>query len=138
MEHNQKLILATIVSESERLNFPPRHFGRLMLEVEQRTYSWLSRLCEEYAGGFWNMVTLDNDGAYLAPTSADHFRIAVHSNGFAGTMSADATGVTVTLFALSSLAFDYPKVEVLSTRFHQLREFALQHAERRPIFQAID
>jgi hypothetical protein len=48
------------------------------------------------------------------------------------------TGVTVTLFALSSLAFDYPKVEVLATRFHQLREFALENAERRLIFQAID
>jgi hypothetical protein len=138
MEHNEKLILATIVPQSERLNFLPRHFGRLMLEVEQRTYSWLSRLCENYDGSYWDMYELDNGGAYMAPTSSENFRIAVHSNDFVGTMSADATGITVTLFALSSLAFDYPKFEVLSTRFHQLRDFASQHAERRVIFQAID
>ena len=138
MEHNEKLILATIVPESERLHFLPRHFGRLMLEVEQRTYSWLSTLCEDYEGGYWNMVRLDNDGAYLAPTSAEHFRIAVQSNDFVGTLSADAAGITVTLFALSALAFEYPKFEVLSTRFHQLRDFASQHAELRLIFQAID
>jgi len=138
MEHNGQPILATVVSDAERLNFLPRHFGRHMLVVERRVYFWMSTLSSEYRGGLWTYMNLDNGGAYMAPTSSENFQLAVHSNDFVGAMSADATGITVTLFALSSLAFDNPKVEVLSTRFHQLRDFASQHAERRVIFQAID
>jgi len=34
MEHNDNsIIVATIVSEAQRLNFLPRHFGPLMLTV---------------------------------------------------------------------------------------------------------
>jgi len=74
----------------------------------------------------------------MAPSTPGQFRITVHTNDFDGTLSADAAGITATLFALSHLAFQFPRIEILSTRFHQLRDFAAEHAERRLIFQAID
>jgi hypothetical protein len=139
MEHNDNsIIVATIVADAERLNFLPRHFGPMMLTVERQIYSWLSTLSADYSGGYWNFYDLSNGGAYLAPATSDRFRIAVRSNDFSGTLTADATGITVTLFALSHLAFQFPRIETLSTRFHQLRDFAAEHAERRLIFQAID
>jgi hypothetical protein len=139
MEHNDNSnIVATIVPEAERLDFLPRHFGPLMLNVERQIYSWLSTLSSDYSGGYFNFYDLSNGGAYIAPATPERFRIAVRTNDFSGTLTADATGITVTLFALSHLAFHFPRIETLSTRFHQLRDFAAEHAERRLIFQAID
>lgn len=138
MEHNEQLILATIVPEAERLDFLPRHFGHLMLTVERQTYSWLSTLSQDYSGGLWHFYSLNNSGCYIAPAAPERLRIVVHGNDFAGTLSADAAGITATLFALSNLAFKFPRVEMLSTRFRQLRAFAAEHTERLLIFQAID
>jgi antirestriction protein len=139
MEHTDTaIIVATIVPEAERLDFLPRHFGPLMLTVERQICSWLSTLSPDYSGSYFNFYDLSNGGAYIAPTTPVRFRFAVRTNDFSGTLSADAAGITVTLFALSSLAFQFPRIEILSTRFHQLRHFAAEHAERRLIFQAID
>jgi len=106
--------------------------------VERQVYSWLSTLSQDYSNGLWHFYTLSNGGGYLAPATPERFRIIVQSNDFSGTLSADAAGITATLFALSSLSFKFPRIEILSTRFHQLWDFAGEHAERRLIFQAID
>jgi hypothetical protein len=138
MEHNEKPTRAMIVPDAERLDFLPRHFGHMMLTVEVRVYSWLSTLSQDYTSGLWFYWTLENDGCYMTPVGPERLRIAVKGNDFVGTMSADAAGITAMLFALSELSFKHPRVEVLSTRFLQLREFAAEHAECRLIFQAID
>jgi len=138
MEHTKQPIRATIVPDDERLDFLPRHFGHLMLTVEHQVHSWLSTLSRDYTGGLWHFYSLENSGCYMAPAAPERLRIVVKNNNFVGTMSADAAGITATLFALSHLAFKYARVEVLSTRFLQLRDFAAEHAERRLIFQAID
>ena len=131
-------IRATLVPESGRMSFLPRHFGRLMMQVESEVYTQMRELCEQYSGGYWHYVTLSNGGVFLKPADFEPLSIAVHSNDYRGTMSAEAAGITVTLFALSHLAFRYPDEEQLSDRFHQLREFASEHAEARDIFAAID
>jgi len=131
-------VLATLVSDAQRLDFLPRHFGRQMMTVEQHLFSRLSELSQDYTGGYWNFYDLSNGGCYLAPTAPEQLRIVVEGNDFEGALSADAAGITVTLFTLSELAFRLPRVEVLSTRFHQLRDFAADHAEAGLIFRAID
>ena len=95
MELNDtSIVLATLVPDAQRLDFLPRHFGHQMMTVEQHLYARLSELSEDYSGGFWNFHDLSNGGCYLAPTAPDQFRIVVHGNDFAGTLSADATGIT--------------------------------------------
>ena len=131
-------VLATLVPDAQRLDFLPRHFGRQMMTVEQHLFSTLSELSQDYTGGYWNFYDLSNGGCYLAPTAPRQFRIFVDGNDFEGTLSADAVGITATLFALSGLAFRFPRIEVLSIRFHQLRDFAADHAEAGLIFRAID
>ena len=134
----QAAIVATLVPEHQRLAFLPRHFDTHMMVFERQLYSQLRHLCADYDGGWWNFYDLSNRGCYLSPSAAETFRILVAGNDFEGTLSADATGVTVTLFTLSHLAFRFPSCEVFSERFHQLRDFACEHAERRLILAAID
>jgi hypothetical protein len=50
-----------------RLGTLPRHFGRHMLTVETRIYSFMARFAKTYSGGFWNFVELSNGGFYMTP-----------------------------------------------------------------------
>ena len=135
---NNSIITATLVPDHQRLDFLPKHFGRQMMAFENHLYTRLSQLSESYTGGFWKFWTLSNGGCYLAPSAPEQLRVVVHTNDFDGTLSADAAGITVTLFTLSELAFERPDIEVLSMRFHQLRDYVCDHAEARLIFRAID
>jgi len=73
----------------------------------------------------------------MAP-DRESFRFCVNTNGYEGLLSADAAGITVCLFACSHLSFYDSRDDLFAERFHQLREFALQHAEAAQILAAID
>ena len=36
-----------------------------------RVFGWMDRLCEDYCGGIWNLYTLNNGGAFMAPEPDD-------------------------------------------------------------------
>lgn len=132
------IVVADLVPESRRIDFMQRHFGRQMMAVEREIFAQMRDLCEDYTGGYWEFYELSNGGCFLALARAKPMDIAVHGNGFAGRMSAQAAGITATLFALSNLGFRFATVSRLSERFHQLRAYAITHAEAGLIFGAID
>ncbi|MGR5624395.1 antirestriction protein, partial [Escherichia coli] len=39
--------------------------------LEPRVFGWMDRLCEDYCGGIWNLYTLNNGGAFMAPEPDD-------------------------------------------------------------------
>jgi hypothetical protein len=127
---------ASRVPDEERIDTLPRHFGRHLLEVEGAIYGWLRALSTDYAGAYWHFFELSNGGFYMAPESAP-LRIRVEGNGFEGTMSADAAGITACLFALSHLSFRI-RSDSLARHYYELRDFALEHAEASAIIAATD
>lgn len=126
-----------IISDDARLDALPNRFGRLGIILEMKIYDWMEFLTADYRGGMWNFYRLSNGGFYMAPKTDQTFHMVYSANSFEGALSADASGIAVCLFAMSNLAFDYPD-SVLSERFHQLREFALDHPEVSMIFRLID
>ena len=131
------LIAATLIAEDARLDFLPNLFGaRLMMRAETLLFNWMGRLCTDYRGGYWLFYSLSNGGAYLAP-KAGRMRVQVHTNGFAGEMSADAAGIVATLFTLCQLAEETELDEIIQF-FHDLRDFGAEHAESSLICSAID
>ncbi len=130
-------IEAREVANDERLQTLPRHFGRHMLTVEYAVYAFMRRLVNQYSGGCWAFFELSNGGFYMAPECATELSICVDGNGFEGTMSADAAGITACLFALSHLSFQIAD-DSIAEHFHRLRDFALEHAEASVILAAID
>jgi hypothetical protein len=125
------------VPDDARLGTLPRHFGARMVVVENAIYGFMRNLAPEYQGGYWHLYELSNGGFYMAPEMPS-VRLCVAGNGFEGEMTADAAGITACLFALSQLSFQYPDDARISSHFHKLRDFALDHEEERRIFQAID
>jgi hypothetical protein len=128
---------AYLVSEHARIGTLPRHFGSRMMLVEDMVYGFMRRFVSSYDGGLWNFYELSNGGFYMAPTVGP-VRFSVYSYGFDDTLSADAAGIVVCLFAFSHLSFQRPQTDVFTQHFHRLRHFALNHKEAALIFAAID
>jgi len=137
IDYASQKIEAREVPNDERMQMLPKHFGRDMLTVEYAIYAFMRKLAREYTGGYWSFFELSNGGFYIAPECQNIFQICVETNGFEGTMSADAAGITACLFALSHLSFQI-RNESIANHYHQLRDFALEHAEAGKILAAID
>jgi len=129
-------IIATVVSEQDRLEFLPKLFGRYFLHTESAIYQWMRQLCADYDGGYWEFMTLSNGGGYLRP-GVGPWVLKVDGNGFSGQFSHDAAGIVVTLFALSHLAFRYPESD-LGGCYLRLLDHARQHPEAARMLAAID
>lgn len=67
--NNQSQLVATPVPDEQRISFWPQHFGLIpqWVTLEPRVFGWMDRLCEDYCGGIWNLYTLNNGGAFIAP-----------------------------------------------------------------------
>ncbi len=114
-----------------------RFFGTAAPRFERMAYFWSDRLSVDYRGGFWRFYALSNGGFYMAPEHPKRLTVAVEGNGYAGTMSADAFGIAVTIFALNYVAHEVAD-ERLIDLYHQLLSYAAGHPESVEIFQAID
>jgi hypothetical protein len=114
-----------------------KHFGRDWWKVQCKVYDIMGELATEYTCGFWSSYELSNGGLYVAPEFEKSFQIHVESNGFEGSMSADAAGITACLFAFSRLSFQM-RNESIGEHYHLLLDFALEHAEGSWILAAID
>jgi hypothetical protein len=125
------------VDDSRRPMTLPHYFGHRTMMFERAVYGFMDRFAPDYQGGFWHFYDLSNGGFYMAP-DRESYRFHVDTNGYEGVMTADAAGIAVCLFACSHLSFQTGGDDVLSERFHQLREFALQHREACEILAAID
>ncbi|WP_250477639.1 MULTISPECIES: antirestriction protein [unclassified Caballeronia] len=137
---NQQVV-ATKVPDDRRLAFLPEAFTpRTMMRAEGLVYHQACLLSKQYTGGYWEFFTLSNGGFYLRPTGRERFDVAIGGNGYEGSVSADAFGVIVTLFVYGALVWidDEALREKFSNHYHQLRAFAIDHAEREAILSAID
>jgi hypothetical protein len=106
MSETLSRVSARLVADNERVHCLPAHFGRHMLTFENRAYDFLRSFSPDYDGAYWRFYELSNGGFYMAPDLTPLLRIAVPSNGFEGTLSADAAGIGVCLFACSHLSFE--------------------------------
>lgn len=128
------------LNEDERINYPEYHFGdNFPFKIEPTIFALADRLSEHYTGGYWHMYELTNGAFYMAPSEDSSFRIDC-MNGYEGTLSADAFGLTACLYAYSNLAFtdDEALADEVTEQFHLLREYMFEHLECASILAAID
>lgn len=133
------IITATLVPESQRMNVADKHFGiRFPLTVEPMIFQFATQLSADYSGGYWHFYTLSNGGFFMAPKLDETFQV-IADNGYEGTMSAEALGITACSYAFSNLSFGEGKLgETCAEYYHWLYEFAMQHSEANLIHAAID
>ena len=134
------IITCQKINEKQRIQHTADLFGILFpLSIEPTVYSFASSIANEYNGAYWEFYALSNGGFYIAPSSEQLYQVSCE-NGFEGTLSADALGITVCLYAYSHLSFSKNKAfaELCANQYHNLRDFMLEHQEASAILSAID
>ncbi|AHG20659.2 hypothetical protein Z042_14315 [Chania multitudinisentens RB-25] len=99
-------------------------------------YAYSRRFSQDYGGDFWHWYTQSDSGFFICPQTEKTYRIEVNSNYYKGEMSAQALGMTVSLYALCVLAESGHDFFIES--YHRLRDFAVRHPEWAAIRGAID
>jgi hypothetical protein len=133
-------ITRELVPESRRADFVDVLFGiNFPMQLEPTVFAIASELSSDYRGGYWAFHSLGNGGFFMTPDDDALFAVRCE-NGFEGTMTADAFGVTVCLYALSRLSFVASEriARVYARHYHLLREWAMDHAEVSAIIAATD
>lgn len=133
------IVSGKIVPEAQRMNVADKHFGiRYPLVVEPMVYQFATQLAPAYSGGYWNFYRLSNGGFFMAPKLDESFEVTA-DNGFSGTMSAEALGITACLYTYSNLSFGEGRfAETCTDHYHWLYAYAMSHPEMVAIRAAID
>ncbi|WP_241639629.1 antirestriction protein [Rosenbergiella epipactidis] len=101
-------------------------------------FAWAKRLGDEYdETNRLEGRALSNNGFYLVPNSRLTYGVSVAGNGYEGIMTAEAFGITLSLFALGQIA-NTTKEDSDILLYHTLRDYALDHSESVKIMAAID
>lgn len=133
-------VVAYPVPEDERLEHIAHTFGaRFPLQIEPLIYVLTAELAPTYNGGYWEFYALSNGGFYMAPSSDDDFAV-ICENGFVGTLSPEALGITASLYAYSHLSFSGNEelAQMCAEQYHLLRELIMDHPEAGAILKAAD
>ena len=128
------------VSDKNRIQHTAALFGIYYpFNIEPAVYSITSNLASEYRGAYWEFYSLSNGGFYMAPCSDKAYQVSC-DNGFEGTLSADALGITACLYAYSHLSFTTNPAfaDICSNHYQWLRAYMLEHVEVSAILSAID
>ncbi len=136
---NQTIIRSNVAID-QRINHTANIFGiHFPLRLEPVVYHITETIAPEYNGGYWEFYALSNGGFYMSPISNHSFQV-ICDNGFEGSLSGDALGITVCLYAYSHLSFSDNQVlaQICARQYHWLRDFMLEHDERVKILGAID
>ena len=128
-----------LVPESERMNVVDNLFGvRYVTLFEPTVFNMAGMLAAEYDGAYWQFYTLSNGGFFMAPFGENIYD-ACCQNGFEGKLSANALGLSATLYAYSHLSFDGDAfADLCGNQYHLAREYMFQHPEAKSILRAID
>lgn len=127
------------IPEARRAAYARKVFGNAYpFVVEPAIFAMASMLSPDYKGGMWLFNGLCPSGFFMQPDTEDQFMV-ISPNGYEGAMSPEALGITACLFAYSHLSFREDRVgEICTDQYHQLREYALDHAEAGAILAACD
>ena len=134
-----EVITRRTLAESERADYVHQLFGPAFpLKLEPTIFTMADMLAEDYNGGFWQFYVFANGGFYMAPDVDRGFEVSCE-NGFEGTLSADALGITACLYSYSHLSFgEGDFAETCAEQYHLLREYAMDHPEAGAILAACD
>jgi hypothetical protein len=133
-------ILCKKINSNQRIKHTANLFGiRFSVNIEPAVYSIAGNIASEYQGAYWEFYSLSNGGFYMAPCSDQPYQVSC-DNGYEGSLSAEALGITACLYAYSHLSFSSNEAfaEICANHYHWLRAFMLEHQEANSILKAID
>src|SRR5699024_7757354 len=141
-ETEEPNLVAALVPQEQRISFWPHHFGLTpqWVTLEPRAFGWMYHLGEDYCGGIWNLYTLNNGAAFMAPEPDDDddetWVLFNAMNGNRAEMSPEAAGIAACLMTYSHHACR-TECYAMTVHYYRLRDYALQHPECSAIMRII-
>ena len=132
-------IICSTVPESERMDFVDKLFGiGYVLKLEPTVFNMAGMLAAEYTGAYYEFYSLSNGGFFMAPRGDTIYDVCCE-NGFEGKLSANALGLTATIYAFSHLSFGGDAfADLCATHYELARSYLFLHPEAKAILRAID
>jgi hypothetical protein len=144
MEDETSGITRTLVPDDQRSEIVASLFGiHFPLRLASYIYAMTDRMATSYRGGYWLFYLLEcpdsERGFYMAPEIEEPVAVSC-PNGWEGTLSADALGITACLCSYSHLSFsEDPRFgRLMAEHYHRLRAYMLDQAEAVAILGATD
>lgn len=128
------------ILEDERLEHIDHSFGsRFRLQIEPLIYVLTAELAPGYTGENCQLYCLSNGGSFMAPI-ADETYAVVCPNGFTEVMTANALGITASLFAYSHLSHSGNEdlAQRCAEHYYLLRDYMIDHPEAGKILRATE
>ncbi|MBN5310686.1 antirestriction protein [Serratia marcescens] len=136
---NHSTLTASLVNDEDRLSFWLQHFGDIpqWLHLESPIFSWLSLLCKDYHGDYWEFYTLSNGGAFIIPSTERKYALFNALNDNSATVGHEAAGISSCLITYSHHACR-TECDAMTEHYYRLRDYALSHPESNAIMRIID
>lgn len=138
---NPCTVTCILIPEEQRMDAIGDRFGIWYpLAVEPVIYNVAEKLTQgEYRGGYWDMYELSNGGYYTAPIGRHVYQVSCE-NFWQGKLSADALGITASLYAFSHLSYSENVLfgKLCAEHYYLLRDYMYEHPEVAAIAAATD
>ena len=131
-----RLVTACPLEEAHWGEYINEFFDVYPSQFGMKWHDYMLKLTGQNEWRKWQLYRLNNDGFYFAPTLKPTYDVSVEATGFHGTLSADATGVVVSIFAFDKLAIEISWGPHLWDCHGFLVEYAKCHPEFSQIRQA--
>lgn len=144
MENQLDVISASLVAESDRLDFIPNLFSAnvfMVVNFEAAVYSFASTFISEYNGGFWDFWTLSNGSGFMALPENETYYAENNMNYSCGNFTGKEMGIIVTSFALSYLMAQYhnkPSLPIIIRRYNDLMNYIAELESNDHILEFLD
>lgn len=139
--HQQQAAVSAVpvLSSAHRMTLHSLFPGGRGLRVYLNTMFWAQTLSHDNDVWLeWRYSRLSNGGFFMAPPDQEGRLYRINSpNGYRGVVSAEAMGITCSLFTYGQLKYQPWFQPFASNHFHLLREYAGTHNDSRHIYAAI-
>ena len=133
----ERAITSYSISPADVATYFAVHFGGLANKAQFLLQGWMQRLCADYdPKGSWSAFELSNGGFFVVPMSQTQY-VMESPNGYSATVSAEAAGIVVSMFAINYVANE-TEGDYLSAAYHALRHFGAEHKEAQDILALTD
>lgn len=115
-----------------------QHWGNRCVNLEMLVYGFMNNFNEAYNGGYWDFNLTSNHAFYISLSTDEPVHLVNPLNYADETMSADAAGVVLTIFACSYALDKWPEDEAILNTYDQLMSAFGDHPEASKIYRLID
>jgi hypothetical protein len=128
----------TRVPKLQRAQTMRQYWGDRCVSLEMFVFSFMNTFNDAYNGGYWDLNITSNNALYISLSTDEPVRLVSPLNYADETMSADAAGLVLTIYASSYGMHKFPEDAYILETYDKLMEVVGDHPEASKIYRLLD